>query len=317
MILIETPTGQCLRPMHLLLMLYRYLSGVYQLGDVAGLNYVKGYLDGYAPDARLDRILTVSGHGIGEPEIWLSDRLPTASIDTVSFRLLDTQLLQFLRTAGPEGVAQVFVQFREIVASLPSLAELLDDDGLVPYWELQAAEWSGPCRSHVNVYSDSPLNLPGARRYDLIYVSDGLRYLSLPMVHKLRGHLSPGAWLAVLVPATGDSGRERFTDSPFVSTAKRLFNELLVRRGYPPPVRDACQQIEFADLASNSECVRFGVPAPAKTMLVGELLLYSMYEHISDRIRLEVLAETLSLIGTSEIAVREVVQLFMIGGIRL
>jgi len=196
MILIETPTGQSLRPTHLLLMLYRYLSGAYQLGDVAALNYIKGYLDGRASGKALERVLTVSGHGIGEPEIWLSDRLPGAVIDTVSFRLVDTQLLQFLRTAGRHGVAAAFARFREAVGYLPALTRLLDDDGLVPYWERQAEEWSPPCRTHVNVYSDLPLRIPESRRYDLIYVSHGLRYLDLDVIEKLRQHLRPDAWLA-------------------------------------------------------------------------------------------------------------------------
>lgn len=313
MILIEASTGQRLRPIHLLLMLYRYLSGIYQLGDVAALNYVKGYVDGYAPKAKLEQILTVSGHGIGEPEIWLSDRLPMANIDTVSFRLMNTQLLQFLRTAGPGGVGAIFAQFRKIVASLPSLAELVEDEGLVPYWELQAAEWSRPRRSHVNVYSDSPLNMPGARTYDLIYVSHGLPYLDTLAVSKLRGHLHLGGWLAVLVPTPGDLGSERFADSSFVSAAKRLFNDRLALRGYPP-VRDSCQRIDFTNVASKTEYIRFSVPASAKNVLVGELLLYSMHEHLSDRVRLEVLAETLDGIGTTEVAVREVLELFMVEG---
>ena len=315
MILIETPTGQCLRPMHLLLMLYRYLSGVYQLGDVAALNYVKGYVDGHAAGPQLDRVLTVSGHGIGEPEVWLSDRLPSATIDTVSFRQLDTQLLQFLRTAGRRGVAEAFEKFRDLVRPFPALSQLVEDEGLVPYWEMQAEEWCVPRRPFVSVYSDSPQCIPDSRSYDLIYVSHGLRYLDLSVVTGLRQHLRPSGWLAILVPSNADTGGERFADSPCVASARHLFNQLLGRRGYPP-VRDSQSYVDFAPLATNMELIRFSVPAPARSMLVGELLIYSMHEHLNDRVRLHVLAETLDALTVTDVSVQEILQLFMIEGER-
>jgi hypothetical protein len=313
MILIETPTGQSLRPMHLLLMLYRYLSGVYQLGDVAGLNYIKGFIDGGGGQGKLDRVLTLCGHGIGEPEVWLSERLPNAVIDTVSFRQLDTQLLQFLRTAGRSGIAAAFDRFREVLEPFPALYRLLDDEGLVPYWELQAEEWSAPRRSHVNVYSDNPLRIPDTRVYDLIYVSQGLRYLDVDAVMKLRRHVRGGGWLSILVPASSEAAGERFADSMWTTEAKHVFNQLLGRRGYPP-ARDTHSSLDIQPLVTNSEYIRFSVPASAKSMLVGELLLYSMHEHLSDRVRLEVLAETLDTLSVADVSVREILQLFMIQG---
>lgn len=314
MILFDAPHGQRLRPVHLLLMLYRYLSGVYQLGDLSALNYVKGFLDGGRRSAPR-HVLTVSGHGIGEPELWLSDRLPGATIDTMSFRLVDTQLLQFLRSAGPAGVARVFDQFKQLAESLEGLAELVADDGLVPYWELEASEWSAANRTHVRVYSDTPLNIPDRCRYDLIYVSHGLRYLSSDVIRRLQAHTTPGGWLAVLVPAGGPEGRERFAESEFVRGAKVRFNDLLARRGYAA-VRDGVVHADLTPLASEVECIRFAVPAPASTVLSGELLLYSMHEHVSDRARLEVLAEALRTVRASDVPVKEVLHLIMIEGAR-
>jgi hypothetical protein len=277
---------------------------------------VTGYLDGGAGRIAPARVLTVSGHGIGEPELWLSDRLPEAAIDTMSFRLVDTQLLQFLRSAGAAGVARVFDQFRRTVDALPALAELVSDAGLVPYWELEASEWSGPRRGHVRVYSDGPLNLSDKRQYDLIYVSHGLRYLSIEALRRLQAHLTPGGWLAVLVPAVdARSGGDRFAESAFVRDAKILFNDLLARRGYTP-VRDGRPKPDLTPLASQIECIRFGVPAPASTVLSGELLLYSMDEHVSDRARLEILAEALRSVPKADVPVKEVLHLLMIEGSR-
>jgi len=55
--------------------------------------------------------LTVSGYGIGEAERWLAQRLAGCSIDTISFRLVDTPLLQFLRVSKTEDVKTVFIKF--------------------------------------------------------------------------------------------------------------------------------------------------------------------------------------------------------------
>ena len=186
MIYIEASPTLRLRPSHLLLMIYRYLSGVYQAGDLFALNYIKGFLDGKSA-SKPARILTVSGHGIGEAETWLAERMDDCRIDTVSFRMIDTQLLQFLRAAGREDIETVFSKFAEMVAPYPLLLELASDPGLVPYWCDQAQDIQRYFqRQKITVFSDHPLCIETSCHYDLIYVSHGMQYFSVDAAEKLR-----------------------------------------------------------------------------------------------------------------------------------
>lgn len=311
MMYIEASPRLRLRPSHLLLMIYRYLSGVYQVGDLSALNYVKGFLDGNSAQPKAERVLTVSGHGIGEPEMWLAERIEGCQIDTISFRLVDTQLLQFLRAAEATDIETVFSKFSQIVASYEVLSELVSDPGLVPYWCEQAQAITRCFQGgRVNVFSDHPLRIPSSRFYDLIYVSHGWRHFSMKAAEELRRHLSPQGWLAILMPS--QNGSFRFVTAPPVREALALLEKLLEDRGYVlkpyhmPP-------FDLRALASRCELIRFSVLAPASSILIGELILRSLGEHISDRARLEVLNET--AIGFKELRmpVNEELELYMMG----
>jgi hypothetical protein len=315
MIAVRTTSGHRLRPVHLFLMLYRYLSGAYQLGDLSALNYLKGFLDGRDDGRAPARLLSVSGHGIGEPELWLSDRYPSSRIDVLSFRLLDTQLLQFLRAAGAPGVVEVFEQFRDLVQPFPALAELVADVGLVPYWELQADEWRTGRREHVTVYSASPASLPATTTYEVAYVSNSTPYVDDDVIERIRPHVEAGGWIALLEPAAGDAGADRFSRSPYTTGARRLLNAFLeshrvqVTRPCPesPAQRTAAAHVELIPLA---------IPAPARSVLVGELLLALMHEPVSDRLRIEALGTVLASVAPTDMPVKDVLQLVMIRGLR-
>jgi hypothetical protein len=307
-IVFETASGHRLRPVHLLLMLYRYVSGAYQLSDLSALNYVKGYLDGrgaWTPSS----ILTVSGHGIGEPEAWLSDRLPTVCIDAVSLRLLDTQMFQFLRAAGSGGVTEVFERFTEVVSTMPGLAALASDEGLMPYWVLQATKWSQAGRAHVRAFSVPPDDLPAQRAYDFIYINHSHPYLSGELLDRLRGHLRPAGWMATVVPTAGEAGR--FAESEHVQRAKIRLNDSLARRGYPP-LRAPVAAFSASCAVRRAESFAFDVPSPARAQLMGELLLFSMHGHVSDRIRLQAVSEALDDVSVANVPVRESMQLLLI-----
>ena len=309
MMYIEASPRLRLRPSHLLLMIYRYLSGVYQVGDLSALNYVKGFLDGNSAQPKLKRILTVSGHGIGEAEMWLAGRVDGCEIDTISFRLVDTQLLQFLRAAEATDIERVFSKFSQIVSPYEVLSELVSDLGLVPYW-CEQAEAVTRCfqEARVNVFSDHPLRIPSSRLYDLIYVSHGWRYFSMKAAEELRRHLSPQAWLAVLMPS--QDGSSRFATTPPVREALALFNKLLEDRGYVlKPYHTP--HLDLKALAARCELIRFSVLAPASSILIGELILRSLGEHISDRARLGVLNETAVHFKELRMPVNEELQLYM------
>src|SRR5262249_50325426 len=253
------------------------------LGDLSALNYIKGFVDGSGPLHALDRVLTVSGHGIGEAEMWLLDRVAGCSVETVSFRLLDTQLLQFLRAAEPKDINLVFARVSELVAPYAPLAELVADPGRVPYW-CEQSEAIKRCfqTERLAVYSDFPLRLPAAELYDLIYVGHDSRSLSLPAAQQLRKHLRPHGLLAIVKSAAGEGAaggvmpRVRFADLPEVRDAKRRFGRGLEARGYQLEVGPE-DGLDLSPLAGQRECIRFAVLAPATAVLLGEFILSSLY----------------------------------------
>jgi len=306
-----------LRPSHLLLMIYRYVSGIYQVGDLSALNYVKGFLDASAGGkaATPRRILTVSGHGIGEAEMWLAERFSNAEINAISSRMVDTQLLQFLRIAQAKDIKAVFSEFQRRVGSYKVLSELAADPGLVPYWCDQAQSIQRVFgHANVGVYSDAPHALPESKKYDLIFASHGSKYFSAAVAEKLRSHLAPGGHLAILLPSPDDHAdgiRARFANSRHVRDAKQIFENHLADRGYTL-TRDVLPHAGLVELAQRREVIHFSVLAPANLILLGELILRSLGEHISDRARLEALNATAAGFKELQIPVNEELMLYIV-----
>ena len=315
MIYIEASPVLRLRPAHVLLMIYRYLSGVYQMGDQFALNYIKGFLDGNSA-TNPKRILTVSGHGIGEAETWLAEKFADCHIDTVSFRLIDTQLLQFLRAATAADIETIFSKFVDIVGSYKLLSQLAADPGLVPYWRGQAQHVKDYFRKKtISVFSDHPLRMQTSCSYDLIYVSHGMQYFSDEAVAKLRRHLAPQGLLAILMaPAEGSqngNGAGRFSNSRVALEGKALFRKLLEDRGY---ILSPAQSfaLDLKGIGRRRELSRFNILASAKSVLLGELILASLGEHISDRARLEILDATAARYDDLNMPVSEELELIII-----
>jgi hypothetical protein len=318
MIFIEASDNLRLRPSHLLLMIYRYMSGVYQAGDLSALSYTKGYLDASSGSSESKRVLTVSGHGIGEAESWLADHIADCQIDAVSFRLVDTQLLQFLRAAEPHHIESVLDQFKEMVAPFPVLAELMADPGLTPYWcEQSKALKRLADEERMSIFGVHPEKIPAQRLYDLIYVSHGEPFLTRDSVVKLREHLAPDGNMAVLVrtqPNGSGSGTrtEPFAGSTPVLNAIRYFDSYIEERGYsvaatPKPA------VDLADIARVEEPINFSVLAPADSVLIGELILTSLPDHIPDQARLEALDEAASRFTGLQAPVSESLKLYLLG----
>jgi hypothetical protein len=318
MIFIEASDNLRLRPSHLLLMIYRYMSGVYQAGDLSALSYTKGYLDASSGSSESKRVLTVSGHGIGEAESWLADHIAECQIDAVSFRLVDTQLLQFLRAAEPHHIESVLDQFTEMVAPFPVLAKLMADPGLTPYWcDQSKAIKQLSDEERVSIFGVHPEKIPAQRLYDLIYVSHGEPFLTRDSVAKLREHLAPDGSMAVLVrsqPNGSGSGTrtEPFAGSTPVLNAIRYFDSYIEERGYsvaatPKP------GVDLADIARVEEPINFSVLAPADSVLIGELILMSLPDHIPDQARLVALNEAASRFTGLQAPVSESLKLFLLG----
>jgi hypothetical protein len=314
---IEASVSLRLRPSHLLLMIYRYLSGIYQIGDLSALNYLKGFIAGKYLDLQPRRILTVSGHGIGEPEMWFAAHIEASRIDTVSFRLIDTQILQFLRSAEPGDIEVVFSKFGQIVAPYAMLSELASDPGLVPYWRDQASEIKRAFEEQrFCVFSDHPSQIAQGNLYDLIYVSHGAQHFSLDVARQLQKQLLPHGWLAVLMPIRDvqfegqESSSRSFANSLPVLQAKAWFKRSLESRGYSF-ANESSPPFDLSILALRRELIRFSVLAPASSVLIGELILSSLYEHITDRARLEVLDETAARFKHLHMSVNEELELYI------
>ncbi|MCF7810476.1 class I SAM-dependent methyltransferase [bacterium] len=313
---IEITSQLRLRPKHLLLMLYRYISGIYKMGDLSALNYIKGYIDGSGDGKNTKQILTVSGHGIGEAERWLTHRFKDCTIDATSFRLLDTQILHFLRQSNSEDIIKAFKQFGKILKPYDALMEFFEIPGLVPYWIEQADVIQQLCiQNRLTIYSTNPLHVPENKSYDLIYLSYGTHYVTLDAITKLRSMLKPGGMLAVLMPSDEPQTSDlhdygRFADSPKVRKARSAFRRALESRNYiiRPEFKKPKDILKVAD---KCEKLLFTVLAPASAVLFGELILGSLSEHISERARLEALNQTIGDFSDVEEAVREELDLYL------
>jgi len=297
-------------------MIYRYVSGIYQTGDLSALNYLMGFIKGKGL-ASPKRVLTVAGHGIGEAEIWLAEHLKGCQVDVTSFSLLDTQLMHFLRAAHTNDIEVLFEKFKELVTPYEVLNELVADPGLIPYWCEQSEEISGLFERYpTRLFSDAALSALPADEYDLIYISQSARDLSVEAVEGLRHSLSAQGVLGVLMPLREQRGQAQpicFANSvPFVE-AKEQFRQQLERRGYTLlPAYPL--HVDLSHLTDHCEKIRFNVLATAHAVLVGELILSSVYEHITDRARLDVLNDVATQFRDVQIPMSEELQFCVVEG---
>ena len=115
-------------------------------------------------------------------------------------------------------------------------------------------------------------------------------------------------------PADGNANGDRFarfSSSTVARESKTLFRKLLESRGYalaPLPTGSP----DLRNLAVRRELSRFNVLASAKSVLLGELILASLGEHISDRTRLEILNETAAQFNGLSMPVNEELELLII-----
>lgn len=316
MIFLEAGSQLHLRPSHLLLMIYRYVSGIYQTGEVSALSYTKGYLDHQGKSTPGRRVLTVSSHGISEAEMWLSERLPDARIETVSLKLIDSQLFQFLKHARQNDIASVVEQFSAAVTSYPILSELAADPGLVPYWNDQAERIRRLLgNGRFIVYSEPPNRIPRTRIYDFIYVTHSQSALPTGTIELLKSHLDPKGLMAVLVPNRDEKADspEPFAISGAVREATSHLHASLEGYGYSRALEDEVDEDEGRAGAFRTENIGFNVLAPARAVMIGELLLESLYDHIPDGVRLSALEHAAEQFESRGLSVQEQLTLYFHG----
>ncbi|HCH35845.1 MAG: hypothetical protein CL885_00725 [Dehalococcoidia bacterium] len=316
MIFLEAGNNLHLRPAHLLLMIYRYASGIYQTGEISALSYTKGYLDHQGASNSPCRVLTVSSHGIGEAETWMVERLEDAIVETVSFKLINTQLFQFLRHADNEDIAEIINNFCEIVAPYRILSNLANDPGLVAYWQLQASkikEIYG--EKQLTVYSNTPDKIPFSRSYDVIYVTHSEPILPKGTVEYLRSLLAVEGLMAILVPDRSKSSNasEPFAISTPVKAAISDLRATHEQYGYHHVYQRSGDEKQLSKGAFRAESISFVVPSSTRVALIGELLLESLYDHIPDNVRLAALEHTASQLENEDAIVTERLKLFFHG----
>ena len=87
------------------------------------------------------------------------------------------------------------------------------------------------------------------------------------------------------------------------------------RSNYKPRYgSDTSQEVAHRNLRHKCirrEAIGFSVLAPANLVLIGELILISLYEHISDRARLEILNEVAARYRDLRTPVNEKLQLYI------
>ena len=82
-----------------LLLLYRYLTDIYALGDLSFVQFLGGYIRGRKRSLDGCRILTVSGNGIGELEKLLCLQWKFDYLETMAVRPAQMRLMRFLMDA--------------------------------------------------------------------------------------------------------------------------------------------------------------------------------------------------------------------------
>ena len=316
MIFLEAGNKLHLRPAHLLLMIYRYASGIYQTGEISALSYTKGYLDNQGESNSPCRILTVSSHGIGEAETWMVDRLANPIVETVSFKLINSQLFQFIRYADNDEIAEIINKFCQIVGPYPILSELANDPGLVTYWQSQSSKIKEIYeKKQLTVYSNTPNKIPHNRSYDVIYVTHSEPVLPEGTVEYLRCLLTEGGLMAILVPdrSSGADNSETFSLYPQVKTAISDLRKAHEQYGYHHVYQRTGDEKQLSRGAFRTEFINFVVPSSARVALLGELLLESLYDHIPDNVRLTALEQAASQLENENTVVNERLKLFFHG----
>ena len=71
--------------------------------------------------------------------------------------------------------------------------------------------------------------------------------------------------------------------------------------------------MDLADIARVEEPINFSVLAPADSVLIGELILTSLPDHIPDQARLEALDEAASRFTGLQAPVSESLKLYLLG----
>jgi len=283
------------------LLLYRYLTGIYALGDLSFVHFLGGYVRGRKGTLDSCRILTVSGNGMGELEKALCLQSKLDHLETMAVSPAQMRIMRFLMEGSREEVAKFFEWAQGRLKDCPNLQALLSSPGLVSYWQQQCEIWqSSELKGRVRLFGGTPWDIAATEIYDAILLSHAQKLLRLNDGKRLLSYLKPGGWLAALMPvifrpeALQEHMPARFSDSPPVKAAKERMRAEVRRLGYethdgqPEHIRWTLSPDDTVDVVS------FSIASPLRSLLIGELLIQSLGAEMPDDIRLAMLESAIA-----------------------
>lgn len=301
-----------------LLLLYRYLTGIYVLGDLSFVQFLSGYMRGKKRDLESSRILTVSGNGIGELEKMVCLQWKLEALETMAVSPAQMGIMRLLMDSTPDEVAEFFNWAQECLRDYPNLKALINSPGLVAYWQQQCDLWQSPeLKERVRVVGGSPWDIPATESYNAILLSHAQKLLRDGDAKHLLSHIKPGGWLATLTPVIfrPDEFNERmparFSDSSYIQVAKQRMRTEAGRLGYEMPNGQPVH-IRWEPAPDDTfHVVSFSIPSPLQSLLIGELLIQSLVAELPDAVRLPLLESSVADIPSGAGAGTEVLLILL------
>jgi len=280
---------------HVLLLLYRYLTSVYFVGDLSVVQFLSGLRIGRKKSNEDMNILTVSGNSIGEAQLLLASQHRVRNLDVMTVQPKQMHIMRMLIDSAPEQIIALWKWAKEQTADYPYLNEASQTPGLSAYWLAEWAKWqSEGLRDKITLVGGLPWSLPAEPTYDMILLSHAQQILYDHDAKELKACLTPGGLLASVMPV-GFGPRTyaelpvRFSDTEAVLRAKREMRRQAHQRGYDLP--EAMSRLARWSPAPDDvfEIVPFFIARAMRSMLVGELLIYSLQTDMPDGVRLPLL----------------------------
>ena len=285
---------------HTVLLLFRYLTSIYLLGDLSLMQFVNGYTAGRRrSDEALD-ILSLSGNGIGELQILLASDPRIRQLDVMSIKPIQMHIMRMLTEADGDQVDALWQWARQQTRDYPCLSEAFATPGLSAFWQEECAKWQGEeSRGKLRLLGGRPWDLPEKPTYDVIALSHPQTLLETHDAKDLVSRLNPGGVLAAVMPvefapADGETFPPRFSDLAVVKDAKATLREQAHGRGYELPMASDHGRATWTRTQDDVfETVSFFIARPMRTLLLGELLIYSLQADMPDTVRMSLLETAL------------------------
>jgi hypothetical protein len=289
-----------------LLLLYRYLTGIYAQGDLSFVQFLAGYVGGQKRSLKECRILTISGNGIGELEKNLCLQWKLGKLETMTVNPGQMRVIRFIMEVLPEEINQFFEWARSCLNEYPNLQSLLASPGLVAYWQQQCELWqSAELAGRIRLFSGSPWSLTEIGSYDSILLSHAQKLMFGSDGRQLLSLLKPRGILAAIMPVTFRPGElsgpvpARFSDLPAVQNAKERMRKEARQLGYEMP-QDLLGKIRWTPASGDIvQYASFSIASPLRSLLIGELLIQSLAADLPDHIRLALLNSALEHVPPS------------------